>query len=51
MIEKFRYHSEILAIEKFSLGLRNFRYDCEIFVTIAKFLNPCENFAMPYKHF
>ena len=31
MIAKFRYHSEKLCIEKFSQGLRNFCYGCEIF--------------------
>ena len=36
MIEKFRYHSENWVIAKFSLGLRNFRYHCEIFAILAK---------------
>ena len=36
MITKFRYHRENLAIAKFSLWLRKFRYDLEIFAIIAK---------------
>ena len=35
MIAKFRYHSENA---KFSLGLRNFCYHCEIFAITAKIL-------------
>ena len=37
MHSNFRYNSESLAIAKFSLGLRNFRYHCEIFAILAKF--------------
>ena len=36
MHSNFRYDSENLAIAKFSLGLRNFRYHCEIFAILAK---------------
>ena len=36
MIAKFRYHSKNWVIEKFSLGLRNFRYYCKIFAILAK---------------
>ena len=36
MIAKFRYHRENWVIAKFSLGLRNFCYHCEIFAILAK---------------
>ena len=38
MIANFHYHSENCVIAKFSLGLRNFRYPCEIFAILAKIL-------------
>ena len=37
MHSNFRYDSEKLCIAKFSQGLRNFRYGCEIFAILAKF--------------
>ena len=36
MHSEFRYHSENWVIAKFSLGLRNYRYHCEIFAIHAK---------------
>ena len=40
----FCYHSEKLCIAKFSQGLRNFRYGCEIFAMVAKFSQSLLNF-------
>ena len=37
MHSNFRYDSEKLCIAKFSQGLQNFRYGCEIFAILAKF--------------
>ena len=41
MHDNFRYDSEILCIAKISLGLRNFRYGCEIFAMHS------ENLVLP----
>ena len=47
MIAKFLYLSEKLCIAKFSQGLRNFRYGCQIFAILAKFLQSLRNFRNP----